>query len=107
MDSYKDDLVVAGVPNLYGQENVLIENVSIYWHIRVVWLEGGEYHAFITELDSATNIAFGYVSWQANEWGYINLDEYKTLPILLQETFHWGRYTYQEMMKYLEKHWKL
>jgi hypothetical protein len=26
---------------------------------------------------------------------------------MIQETFFWGKYTYQDMMKYLEKHWKI
>ena len=107
MNLYKDSLVEAGVPNLYEQDGKGFENVSIYWHIHIVWLEGGEYHAHITELDQKTNIAFGHVSWQDNEWGYINLDELKALPIMLQETFFWGKYTYKDMLKYLKKHWKM
>lgn len=107
MDLYKDDLVLAWIPNLRGQEETPAEEISIYGHIRIVWLEGGEYHAFLTELDALTNTAFGYVSWQDNEWGYINLDELQGLPTLLLETFHWGRYSYKEMMEYLKKHGKM
>lgn len=107
MDDYKDSLVLAWVPNLRGQEETPAEDVLIYGHIRIVGLEGGEYHAYITELDSLTNIAFGYVSWQDNEWGYINLDELKSLPVMLVETFHWGRYSYQDMKQNLKKHGKL
>jgi len=82
MNDYKDSLVTAGIWNLYSQEWATTDEVLIYGYIEVAWLEGGEYHVFISELDSDTNIGLGFVSWHANEWGYINLDEYKTLPIV-------------------------
>jgi len=35
-----------------------MEDKKAYGHIRIVGLEGGDYHAFFTELDPRTETAF-------------------------------------------------
>lgn len=88
MDTYKDELVTAGIGELYSQYGKDLEDMVVYGHVWVIWLEGWDYHSFISELDAETNVGFAFVSWHENERGYINLDEYKTLPVMLQEVYH-------------------
>lgn len=58
MEDYIKSLKNAGIGDLSSQDGIPIKRQKIYGHIHIVGLEGGDYHFFITELDSATGTAF-------------------------------------------------
>ena len=63
------------IPNLYGQENVSIEDHIIYQRYRI---ESIGFYWLIAELDPKERLAFGYANLNNDdfaEWGYISIDE--------------------------------
>ena len=63
------------IPNLYGQENVSIEDHIIYQRYRI---ESIGFYWLIAEIDPKERLAFGYANLNNDdfaEWGYISIDE--------------------------------
>lgn len=104
MRYFKNRLIEAWVPALYANENIPLKDVLFYGRIFTTALEGWFYNAYISEYNPDTWIAFWFVSWQAEEWGYIDLSEFSTIPIVLEEIYSNWNCTFKEVQESVNRY---
>lgn len=75
---YPPDKDLSAIPPLYSTEHIPVKDKIVHLHYFT-----GDSDWWITELDPATMLAFGYVRLHADdlhaEWGYIDLTELEAI----------------------------